>query len=146
MWATNFLPRLGACLWQFHSPRILQTTPLASFGISVLSTGRSTTILGRSIDRIEMNIESTESKKCIKIKTPLLKELSRSSRDSFESESNSKESQDDRLNSFKSGVFHFCHFLANWAERPGILSNWISILKNPGTIGLIRPKVAFWIF
>ena len=38
-----------------------------------------------------------------KIKTPLLKELSRTSRDSFESESDSNESRDVRLNSFKSG-------------------------------------------
>ena len=53
---------------------------------------------------------------------PLLKELSRTSRDSFESESDSNESRDVRLNSFKSGIFHFCHFWANYAERPGILS------------------------
>ena len=39
--------------------------------------------------------------------TPLLKELSRSSQDSFESESDSKESRDDRLNSFKSGICFF---------------------------------------
>ena len=54
-----------------------------------------------------MNIEPIESKK---YKTPLLKELSQSSQDSFESESNPKESRDVRLNSFKSGIFHFCHF------------------------------------
>ena len=38
-------------------------------------------------------------------------ELSRSSRDSFESDSDSKESWDDRLNSFKSGVSKFLRFL-----------------------------------
>ena len=74
---------------------------------------------------------------------PLLKELSRTSRDSFESESDSKESRDVRLNSFKSGIFHFCHFWANYAERPGILSNQMTIRKNPGTIGLIPSKVTF---
>ena len=39
-----------------------------------------------------------------------------------------------------------CHFLANWADRARICSIWNLIRKNPGTIGLIRPKVAFWIF
>ena len=48
-----------------------------------------------------------------KRKMPLLKELSRTSRDSFESESDSKESRDVRRNSFKNGMFHFCHFWAN---------------------------------
>ena len=38
---------------------------------------------------------------------PLLKELSRTSQDSFESDSDSKEFQDVRLNSFKSGIFCF---------------------------------------
>ena len=38
---------------------------------------------------------------------PLLKELSQTSRDSFESGSDSKESQDVRLDSFKSGIFRF---------------------------------------
>ena len=38
---------------------------------------------------------------------PLLKELSQTSRDSFESRSDSKESRDVRLNSFKSGIFIF---------------------------------------
>ena len=38
---------------------------------------------------------------------PLLKELSRTSRDSFESDSDSKESRDVRLNSFKSGILRF---------------------------------------
>ena len=71
---------------------------------------RSTTTLGRSIDRIEMNIESIESKKR---KMPLLKELSRTSQDSFESESDSQESRDVRLNSPKNGIFHFCHYGAN---------------------------------
>ena len=90
------------------------------------------------------SIDSIDSifKKRKNFETPLLKELSRSSQDSFESESDSKESRDDRLNSFKSGIFHFCHFLANRADRPGILSNRIPIRKNPRTIGLIRPKVA----
>ena len=40
-------------------------------------------------------------------------ELSGTSRDSFESESDSKESRDVRLNSFKSGIFHVCHFWVN---------------------------------
>ena len=47
---------------------------------------------------------TTKSKKC---KLPLLGELSRSSRDSFESESDSKESRDDRANSPKSGILNF---------------------------------------
>ena len=81
-----------------HTPNV---TILSAFA------GRSTTTLGRSIDRIEINIESIESKKR---KMPLLKELSRSSWDLLESESDSKESWDVRLNSFKSGIFHFCHF------------------------------------
>ena len=68
--------------------------------------GPSYKTLGRSIDRIEMNIESIESKKR---KMKLLKELSRTSWDSFESESDSKE----WLNSFKNGIFHFCLFWAN---------------------------------
>ena len=38
---------------------------------------------------------------------PLLKELRRTSRDSFESDSDSKESRDVRLNSFKSGILRF---------------------------------------
>ena len=42
----------------------------------VTFSGRSTMMHGRSIDRIEMNIESTESKKR---KMPLLKEFSRTS-------------------------------------------------------------------
>ena len=39
---------------------------------------------------------------------PLFGELSRSSQDSFESESDSKESRDDRLNSPKSGKTKKC--------------------------------------
>jgi len=35
-----------------------------------------------------------------------------------------------------------CHFLANGADRPGILSNRNPIRQNPGTISSIRPKVA----
>ena len=65
-----------------------------------------------------LNIESIESKKR---KMPLLKELSRTSQDSFESESDSQESRDVRLNSPKCCIFHFCQFWANWADRPGIL-------------------------
>ena len=65
---------------------------------------RSTTTLGRGIDRIEMNVKSIESKKP---KMQFLKELIRTSRDSLESESNLKESRDVRRNSFKSGIFHF---------------------------------------
>ena len=38
---------------------------------------------------------------------PLLKELSQTSRDSFESDSDSKESRDVRLNSFISGILRF---------------------------------------
>ena len=45
--------------------------------------------------------------------TPLLKELSQSSQDCFESESDSKESQDDRLDSPKSGKNEKCHFWRN---------------------------------
>ena len=70
--------------------------------------GRSTTTPGRSIDRIEMNIESIESKK---YKTPLLKELSQSSQDSFESESDPKESRNVRLNSSKNCIFSFLPLL-----------------------------------
>ena len=72
----------------------------------VKSAGQSTTALRRSIDRSEMIIESIESKKR---KMPLLKELSRTSRDSFESDSDSKESWDVRLNSFKSSQIEKCH-------------------------------------
>ena len=46
-------------------------------------------------------------------KTPLLKELSRSSQDSFELESDSKESRDDRLNSLKCGYSEFLDFLVS---------------------------------
>ena len=77
---------------------------------AIVIYGPSYKTLGRSIDRIEMNIESIESKKR---KMPLLKELSRTSWDSFESESDSKESRDVRLNSFKNGIVHFCNFWAN---------------------------------
>ena len=42
---------------------------------------------------------------------PLLKELSRTSQDSFESESDSKEFRDGRLNSPKSGYSTFLDFL-----------------------------------
>ena len=56
---------------------------------------------------------TTKSKKC---KLPLLGELSRSSRDSFESESDSKESRDDRLNSPKNGNLHFLDFVVR--RRP----------------------------
>ena len=101
--------------------------------------GRSTTTLRRSIDRIEMIIESIESKKR---KMPLLKELSGTSQDSLESASDSKQSWEVRLKSFKSCIFHFCHFWVNQADRPGIFSNWIPIRENPGTIGLIPSKVA----
>ena len=86
------------------------------------------------------------SKKPEKIETPLLGELSQTSRDSFESDSDSKESRDVRLNSFESGIFHFCHFWRNWAGRPRILSNRIPIRKNPGTFGLIPSKIAFFTF
>ena len=47
---------------------------------------------------------TTKSKKC---KLPLFGKLSRSSWDFFESDSDSKESRDDRLNSSKSGIFIF---------------------------------------
>ena len=72
-----------------------------------------------------------------------LKELSRSSRDSLESESDSKESWDDWLNSPKSGIVHVCHLLANSSNRPGICSNRNPIRANPGTICLIRLKIVF---
>ena len=71
------------------------------------SPGRSTTTLGRSIDRIEMNIESIESKK---YKTPLWKDLSQSSQDSFESESDSKESQTFGLILSKVAIFIYAIF------------------------------------
>ncbi len=48
---------------------------------------------------------------------PVLGELSRSSRDSFESDSDSKESWDDRLNSFKSGVSKFLRFFEYRIDR-----------------------------
>ena len=44
---------------------------------------------------------------------PLLKKLSRSSQDSFESESDLNESWDDRLNSAKRGKNEKCHFWRN---------------------------------
>ena len=77
---------------------------------------------------------------------PLLGELSRTSLDLVELDSDSTKSLDVRLNSPKSGIYIFCHFWANWAERPGIWSNRIPIRPNPGTFGLIRPKVAFEFF
>ena len=46
-------------------------------------------------------------------KNVTLDELPRSSRDSFESDSDSNESRDDRLNSPKSGIYCFCRFLAS---------------------------------
>ena len=60
---------------------------------------------------------------------PLLRELSRTSQDSFESDSDSKESQDDRLSSFKSGVLLFLHFFDS------IDSIFISIRS------ILRPRV-----
>ena len=53
------------------------------------------------------SIQSKKSKKC---KTPLFSELSQSSRDLFESEYDSNESRDDRLNSPKSCVSLFWDF------------------------------------
>ena len=44
---------------------------------------------------------------------PLFGELSRSSRDSFEPDSDSNESRDDGLNSLKSGIFHFSFFFVS---------------------------------
>ena len=64
-------------------------------------------------DRIERLLRfSRKSEKKI-IKMPLLGELSRTSLDSFESESDSNKSWDDRLNSPKSGKNKKCHFLAS---------------------------------
>ena len=77
---------------------------------------------------------------------PLLGELSRSSRDSFEWDSDSKESRDDWLHSPKSGKNKKCHFWRNEAERPRILSNRNPIRKNSGTFGFISSKVAFFCF
>ena len=77
---------------------------------------------------------------------PLLKELSRSSWDSFESESDSKESQDDRLNSPKSGKSKKITFFGKLSRTSWDLSNRNPIRKNPGTFGLTRPKVAFAFF
>ena len=83
---------------------------------------------------------------CKHFETPLLKELSPSSQDSFESEFDSKESREDWLNSPKSGKNEKWHFWRNYAERPEILSNRISIRKNPGIFDLIPSKVAFCVF
>ena len=83
---------------------IITAWPIPASSITFVSPGWPTATLGRSIDRIEMNIESIESKKR---KTPLLEELSRTSQDSFELDSESKESRDVRLNSFNSGIFRF---------------------------------------
>ena len=55
------------------------------------------------------DVDSTFEKR-EKIEMPLFGELSRSSRDSFESDSDSKESRDDRRNSPKSCVFNFSRF------------------------------------
>ena len=76
---------------------------------------------------------------------PRLGELSRSSRDSFESDSDSNESWDDPLNSLKSGKNKKCHLFASYADRPGIISNRIPIRTNPGTIGLTLQQEAFLI-
>ena len=40
----------------------------------------------------------------------------------------------------------FCHFLANFSDRPGICADRNAKRKNPGTIGKIRQKVATKIF
>ena len=67
--------------------------------------------IDRSIDRSVRSIRSIRySKKQENFKMPLFGELSRTSRDSFESESDSKESWDIRLNSSKSGICIFCFF------------------------------------
>ena len=69
---------------------------------------RSKYLSGRSTTTLRRNIDGIESKKR---KMLLLKELSQTSRDSFESESDSKESRDVRLNLFKSGIFHVLQIL-----------------------------------
>ena len=51
---------------------------------------------------------------------PLLKELSRTSQDSFESDSDSKESWDIRLNSSKSGICIFCLFDSIFEKRENL--------------------------
>ena len=61
---------------------------------------------------------------------PLLGELSRTSRDSFESESDSKESRDVRLNSFKSGILHFFDSIDTASERRCGPPSWLMLLKN----------------
>ena len=66
---------------------------------------------------------TTKSKKC---KLPFFGELSRSSWDSFELDSDSKESRDDRLNSLKSGVFDFLRF---WGGNLG--KNSIRSVRYP---------------
>ena len=70
---------------------------------------RSIRSIGRSTDRFD-RFDRFDIRKHKNFKTPLFGELSRTSRDSFESESDSKESWDIRLNSSKSGICIFCFF------------------------------------
>ena len=61
-----------------------------------------------SIDSIDSIFENKK-----KQKMQLLGKLSQTFQDSFELDSDSDKSRDDRLNSPKSGIFCFCHFWAN---------------------------------
>ena len=61
-----------------------------------------------SIVSIDSIFEETQ-----KMKMQLFGEFSQGSQDSFETDSNSNKSQDDGLNSPKSGIFCFCCFWAN---------------------------------
>ena len=81
---------------------------------------------------------STQKKR----KMPILKELSRTSQDSFESESDSQESRDVRLNSPRSCIFHFSRFWANQTHRPGMNP----VRKNLGMIDSIPSKMVLWNF
>ena len=72
---------------------------------------------------------STFDEKHKKRKLTLFGELSRSSRDSFESESDSNESQDDRLNSSKSGNATFWRIKA---IVPGFVRIGIRFERIPG--------------
>ena len=87
----------------------MQLIPLQMTYIAIASSKSSENALGNNenatekrFGKLEKNIAENMEKN-EKLKMPLLGELSRSSRDSFESESDSKESRDDRLNSTKSG-------------------------------------------
>ena len=99
-------------------------------------------------DRIE-RLPKFLRKNAKKINMPLFGELSQASLDSFESESDSNKSWEDRLNSPKSGKNKY--YTIFWRVKPivpRICSNRNPIPKNPipkntGTFGLIAQKLAF---